>query len=156
MSIDEQARVAENIRLMRESLNMTQAELAEQMGLKDKSSISKIESGKMPITLKTVERIAKVFKCAPRRLMGWTEEMEDRMIHDFMSVMVKGNPQSVFDPETPQYQYYFKNNTALLAEQVFQDKNLRALFDAAREADPEDIKLATEMLTRFKRTNPDG
>lgn len=156
MSIDEQARVAENIRLMRESLNMTQTELAERMGLKDKSSVSKIESGKMPITLKTVERIAKVFGCAPRRLMGWTEEMEDRMINDFMSVMVKGNPQSVFDPETPQHQYYFKNNTALIAEQVFQDKNLRALFDAAREADPEDIKLATEMLTRFKRTNPDG
>ena len=46
--------------------------------------------------------------------------------------------------------------TARIAQEVFDDPNLRMLFHAARDAKPEDIKLAADMLKRFKETNPDG
>ena len=52
--------------------------------------------------------------------------------------------------------YYINPETAEIAQQVFQDPDLRLLFEAARDVKPENIRLAAEMLRRFKRSNPDG
>ena len=52
--------------------------------------------------------------------------------------------------------YYFDDETALLAEEMFQNRELRALFDAARGMDSKDVELAAQMLRRFKETNTDG
>lgn len=52
--------------------------------------------------------------------------------------------------------WYFSDDTARLAQEAHDNPDLRVLFDAARDARPEDIQLATEMLRRFKATNPDG
>lgn len=65
---------AERIRNRRESLGMTQSELAERMGLKGKSSISKIESSGNKVTKKTVEKVAAALDCRPSFLMEWDEE----------------------------------------------------------------------------------
>lgn len=56
--------------------------------------------------------------------------------------------------ETPTY--YTDPETAAIAQEVFEDPELRILFDAARGSRPEDIRMAAEMLKRFKMTNPDG
>ena len=141
MTIEQRRIVAENIKNRREALGLSQTELAEKMGLKDKSSVSKIESEKFPITLKTVERVAEALNCSELSLMGWDEAPEETY------------------PEKESMsgkKYYFDDETAEFAEEVFQDKNLRALFDAARGTSPEEMKLAAEMLRRFKETNPNG
>ena len=52
--------------------------------------------------------------------------------------------------------YYFTDETAAIAQDVFDDPELRVLFDAAKGSRPEDIRMAAEMLKRFKMTNPDG
>lgn len=52
--------------------------------------------------------------------------------------------------------WYINNETAKAAQDVFDDPDLRILFDAARDSRPEDIRMAAEMLKRLKRTNPDG
>lgn len=52
--------------------------------------------------------------------------------------------------------YYTDPETAQIAQEVFDNPDLRILFSAARDAKPEDIKLAADMLKRFKETNPDG
>ena len=52
--------------------------------------------------------------------------------------------------------YYLDPETAKAAQEVFDDPNLRILFDAARDSRPEDIRMAADMLKRFKETNPDG
>lgn len=52
--------------------------------------------------------------------------------------------------------YYFNDETAEIAEEVFSDPDLRLLFDASRNAKPEVIRLAAEMLRQMKETNPDG
>ena len=137
MTDEERLIVAENIKNRREALGITQTELAERMGLKDKSSISKIESGKLPITLKTVERVAAALNCSELLLMGWAEN-------------------STLKESTSGRIFYFDDESAEIAEEMFQDKNLRALFDAARGTKPEEMKIATEMLKRFKESNPNG
>ena len=65
--------VADRIKQIREDLDMTQTDLAIALGLSDKSSVSKIEKSGNDITLKNVERIAKVLNVTPSYLMGWEE-----------------------------------------------------------------------------------
>lgn len=48
--------------------------------------------------------------------------------------------------------YYVNGKTAEIAQAVFDDPDLRLLFDAARNTKPENIRLAAEMLRRFKET----
>jgi len=45
---------------------------------------------------------------------------------------------------------YYKPDTAKETQKVFEDPNLRLLFDAAKDSKPENIRLAAEMLQRFK------
>ena len=52
--------------------------------------------------------------------------------------------------------YYFNDETAQIAQKLFEDKDMRLLFDAARDSKPENLQMAAEMLKRFKETNPNG
>lgn len=51
--------------------------------------------------------------------------------------------------------YYISHDTAEKAQELFDNKDLRILFDAAKDARPEDLQLAAEMLRRLKETNND-
>ncbi len=52
--------------------------------------------------------------------------------------------------------WYFSDQTAETAQELFENRDLRVLFDAARDARPEDLRLAADLLMRLKGTNPDG
>lgn len=47
--------------------------------------------------------------------------------------------------------YYLNEETKEIAQEVFENKELRMLFDAARDADPEDIEAVHNMLLALKR-----
>lgn len=47
--------------------------------------------------------------------------------------------------------YYEKSTTAAIAQEIFENKELRLLFDAAKDADPEDLKTVHTMLLALKR-----
>ena len=77
-----------------------------------------------------------------------TEDIEQRVteaVRKALEDLPDGQPGWYTDPET-----------AKEAQRVFDDPDLRMLFDAARDSRPENIRLAAEMLRRFKETNPDG
>lgn len=57
---------------------------------------------------------------------------------------------------TEENKYYFDDNSAAIAQDIYDNPRLRALMDAARDCDPEDLKMAADMLLKFKRTNPNG
>lgn len=52
--------------------------------------------------------------------------------------------------------YYMNPDTAEIAQAIFDDPDLHALFDAAKGSKPEDLKMVADMLKRFRETNPDG
>lgn len=52
--------------------------------------------------------------------------------------------------------YYVFGETAEVAQEIFENKDMRILFDAARNSRPEDLRRAADLLQRFKETNPDG
>ena len=47
--------------------------------------------------------------------------------------------------------YYTNPETAKIAQEIFDDENLRTLFHVARNASPEQLKLAKEMLEMMKK-----
>ena len=57
-------------------------------------------------------------------------------------------PNSGHHPE-----YYINRETAEIAQELFDNPNLRILFDAARDSRPEDLIMAAALLKRFKETN---
>ena len=56
--------------------------------------------------------------------------------------------------DTPREQTYYTNpETAKVAQEIFDNSDLRILFDAAKDSSPEQLKLAAEMLRQFKKTS---
>lgn len=123
--------IGDRIRTRREELGLTQKELAERLGYKTKSSITKIEAGDNNLPITKVAKIAKALEVTESYLMGW----EDSAI-----VPADGHTDA----------YYLNPETAKVAQKVFDDPNYRILFDAAADSAPEDILMVAEMLRRFK------
>ena len=72
--------------------------------------------------------------------MGWTDD-----------------PHKTFgDEKSQQDTYYIDSETAKVAQAIFDDTDLHALFDAAQDSKPEDLKMAADLLRRLKSTNSDG
>ena len=51
----------------------------------------------------------------------------------------------------PEDGYYLNKETAKVAQEIFENKELRMLFDASRDADPEDLRTIHSMLLALKR-----
>lgn len=47
--------------------------------------------------------------------------------------------------------YYLNDETAQMAQEIFENKELRLLFSAARDASPEDLKTTHDLLLALKR-----
>lgn len=66
----------DRIRELRIRAGMSQDDLARAMGYKDRSMITKIESGKVDISQKKILSFARVLNTTPGYLMGWEEEKQ--------------------------------------------------------------------------------
>ena len=53
------------------------------------------------------------------------------------------------DPKSPGY--YLNEETAAIAQEIFENKELRMLFDASRNATPEDLITVRDMMLALKR-----
>ncbi|BBA50441.1 putative transcriptional repressor [Fusobacterium varium] len=68
--------IYDRIKERREKLGLTQEELAKELGYISRSSIAKIESGKVDIPQSKILSFAKALKTTPSYIMGWVEENE--------------------------------------------------------------------------------
>lgn len=68
--------IGQRIRQKRESLGLSQEELAQKLGYKSRSTINKIESGINDITQSKVVKFAQALQTTPAALMGWEDEKE--------------------------------------------------------------------------------
>lgn len=127
----------QNIKRYRLLKGWSQEELARRTGYADKSMISRIESGKVDLSQSQILKFAEIFGVSASELMG-----NDGAADVHSNVHGTG--------------YYLNEETAEVAQEIYDDPNLRMLFHAARGSKPEDLRMAAEMLTRFKETNPDG
>lgn len=70
----------ENIRRLRQKRGMSQDELAKLVGYGDRTSIAKIESGKVDLPQSKIVAFANALQCSPAYLMGWTDEFSAEVI----------------------------------------------------------------------------
>ena len=77
-----------------------------------------------------------------------------KLIADFLGIPVESLLTGVHTDAQPEY--YYDNETAEIAQEIFETPGMRMLFDAARDSKPEDLQMAADLLKRLKQTNPDG
>lgn len=75
-------KIGARIRKRRESLGMSQEELAHKLGYKSRSTINKIEAGINDITQSKVYEFADALRTTPAYLMGWLEDPERLLEYD--------------------------------------------------------------------------
>lgn len=113
------------LKTLRKQRGLSQAELAELLGM-SKAAISMYETDRREPDFETMEKIADFFNVDMNYLYG----------------------QKVKDGE-----YYLDPEAAQIAQAIYEDRNLRILFDAARSSRAEDLRMAADMLKRFKESN---
>ena len=116
--------------------NMKPIELAEKTGI-SQSTISQYRSGYSKPKDKRLVKIAEALQVNPAWLMG---------------LDVPEEPQSP-DVKNPRHQtgYYLDDETAQAAQEIFENRDLRALFDVARKASASDLQTAYDVLLALKR-----
>lgn len=125
--------VGKKIREVRTSLGMSQVDFAKAIGV-TKQTLYKYENDIITnIPSDKIEAAAKMGNVSPAVLMGWEA-----------------------DENIQQHEYYTDPETARIAQEIFDDPHLHALFNAARGSKPKSLELAADMLTELKGTNPDG
>ena len=110
----------ERIRQLRISAGMSQDDLAHAMGYKDRSMITKIESGKVDISQKKIYSFAKVLNTTPGYLMGWTDSPDPEVPHSSIPTE---------EPVSDDIRLLIRGLNKLSPEQVEQAKNvMKAMF----------------------------
>ena len=115
------------LRFYLEQNDMTQKELADKLGVSTAAVSTWINGIKTP-RMDKVDIMCQLFGC---RRSDFLEDSSDTG-------------------------YYINPETAQIAQELFEDKDLRVLFDAARDSKPEDLQMAADLLRRLKGTNPNG
>lgn len=72
-------------------------------------------------------------------------------IADYFSVSVDYLMTGEDKSDLSDKKYYINDETAEMADKIFHNKELRLLFDAARDAQPEDLETVHQMLLALKR-----
>ena len=74
--------IADRIKMARESKGWTQQVLAEKMGLKDKTSVAKIEKSGDKVSLKNIQKCSIALDCSVKDLMGWEDVITGYDVYD--------------------------------------------------------------------------
>lgn len=104
--------------------DLTAYKVAKEAGV-TQTALSNWKAGKSTPTTKTLQKIADFFGVSIDYLMT--------------------------GKETEDSKYYLNDETAEMAQALFENKNLRVLFDAAKDATPEDLKTTYDMLMALKK-----
>ena len=118
----------EIIKRLREEAELTQEREAKLMHI-SRSNVAMYESGTRRPSRETLEAFADFYNVDIDYLLGRSSK----------TTRARGAG------------YYFDPETAKAAEEMRENKDLKVLFDAARDASPKDLRTAYDMLMALKR-----
>lgn len=136
------SKMGNRIRELRTSKSLSQEQLADKLGV-TKQAISQMERGVRKPSMEMLDALCDFFNVSADYLRG----MEDVTIR-----LVDGDDIQKLDGEC----HHTNPETERIAQTIYDDPDLHALFDAAKGSKPDNLKLAAEMLRRMKETNNDG
>lgn len=141
--------VGEKIKMYREKKGYTLEELGNRVGV-GKSTIRKWENGIIKnMRRDKIQKLAEVLGCSPLEFIDVDEKVIEKYQKELDEYVVR--QQEKEDAKGPSTIYYKDIETQEIAQQIFQNEELRLLFDAAKDASPEDLKTVHTMLTALKK-----
>lgn len=115
------------LKYLRTREGLSQLELSRKLGIA-KSTISMYELGRREPDFETLESLCDFFNVDMKFIMGKVGTEND---------------------------YYINPDTAKAAQEMHDNHDLKVLFDAARDASPDDLKTTYNMLMALKRKEHD-
>lgn len=117
--------IGDNIKRWRELRNLKQAELAEILGVSDKT-VSSWEINRTEPKMGMVEKISKALNCKKTDIIGieTSDESDDH--------------------------YYLNDDARDLAQFMFENPEYKVLFDASRKVKKQDIEFVKQMMDRMR------
>ena len=115
--------IGDNIKKWREHRNLKQSELAEMLGVSDKT-VSSWEINRTEPKMGMVEKISSALHCKKTDIIG-IDDVSD-------------------EP------YYLNDETREIAQEVFENPELRSLFHVARDIPPERLKAHIAFMKNLK------
>ena len=141
--------VGEKIKMYREKKGYTLEELGNRVGV-GKSTIRKWENGIIKnMRRDKIQILAEVLGCSPLEFIDVDEKVIEKYQKELDEYAVR--QQEIEDAKGTSNIYYKDIETQEIAQQIFQNEELRLLFDAAKDASPEDLKTVHTMLTALKK-----
>ena len=123
------------LKSLRLSKGITQADLAKALNI-SRSTIGMYESGTREPGFEILEMIADYFNVDIDFLLGHTNKT------------IKTT-----NPSAAESIYYLDDETRAIAQEIYESPDLRILFDALKNATPEDLKFIIEIVKRMKRND---
>ena len=120
---------SETLKKLRKQDGLTQEEAARQMGI-TRSALGMYETGKREPDFETLELIADFYNVDMNTLVGGSAEPAPPLTP---AEVINGDPEL----------------TALLTR-ARDDPDIRMLFSVTKDASPEDVKMAIQIIQRFK------
>ena len=117
--------IGDNIKSFREMQKMSQNELSRLLGVSDKT-VSSWEINRTEPKMGMIEKICKALNCKKTDIIG-NDDIGDSG------------------------EYYLNAETKKVAQEIYENKELSLLFDAARDASPEDLQTVHTMLLALKK-----
>lgn len=114
-------KIGNAIKSLRVREGLTQGELAKKLKI-SRSAIGMYENGEREPSVEILEKFADYFNVDMNYITGKEEE-----------------------------EYYIDLKAKQIAQEIFQNKELRALFDASRNATPEDLEITKNLLLNLKK-----
>lgn len=117
--------IGENIKLWREKRGMSQSDLSKLIGVSDKT-VSSWEINRTEPKMGMIEKICTALNCRKTDIIGGDRHISNES-------------------------YYINPKTKEIAQEIYENKELSLLFDAARDAEPEDLQTVHTMLMALKK-----
>lgn len=127
--------LADNIRYLRRKKNYSQDFIAEKLGYKSYTTIQKWESGVSEPSIAKLRELADLFDV----------DMNDMTTKNIEKAETLGNN---LDENTDHY--YLNDETREIAQEAFENPDLRTLFKVARDIPPERLKAHIEFMKSLK------
>ena len=104
---------------------------------------------------KTQKEVAEAINVSPQTFNTWCKGIalprmgKVQLLADYFNIKKSDLIDETDDTHTPDY--YLNPETSKIAQEIYDNKELSLLFDAARDADPEDLQTVHSMLMALKR-----
>ena len=104
---------------------------------------------------KTQKEVAEAINVSPQTFNTWCKGIalprmgKVQLLADYFNIKKSDLIDETDDTHPPDY--YLNPETSKIAQEIYDNKELSLLFDAARDANPEDLQTVHSMLMALKR-----